>query len=271
MTISLITQRAFFNNTDISVVTSDFRQGVYAMTSTATDHVYLGSSTPLNNLWIEMSTVSGVNAGAPTVEVWFGQAWVPVVDLIDQTSGMTASGRLSWSLDLFSGWSCEQLSVSVGISGSAVYNRYWLRLSWPNAFTATIAYLGQKFSSDTILQSMYPDLLQPAILAGYKTGKTNWEEQHFMAAEAIVRDLRRRNIIKDKGQILDWTLFEEASAHKVAEIAYRAFGTSYVDHVNMAVKRYEAEMAQKTLVIDENMNGHVESSEVTNTTGWMSR
>jgi len=252
-------------------VTSDFRAGVYAMSAVSTDHVYIGSSTPLNNLWVEMSTVSGVNAGAPVVEVWFGQAWVPVVDLIDQTAGMTASGRISWALDLFSGWSYEQLSITIGISGSAVYNRYWMRVSWPNAFTATIAYLGQKFSNDSILESTYPDLLQSTLLAGYKAGKTNWNEQHFMAAEAIVRDLRKRNMLRDKGQILDWTVFEEASAHKVAEIVYRAFGTAYKDHADLASKRYETEMAQRTLVLDENMNGHVESSEVINRQGWMTR
>jgi len=158
-----------------------------------------------------------------------------------------------------------------GLSSTNIYDKYWLRLSWPNAFTAGVGYLGQKFSSDTYLQSIYPDLLQSTILAGYKTGKTDWNEQHFMAAEAIVKDLRKRNVIKDKGQIFDWSVFEEASAHKVAEIVYSAFGTAYREHALEAHKKYNSEMANKLLVIDENKDGRVDSMESQLSQGWMTR
>ena len=271
MSISLISQRVFFDTTDISTAVADFRVGTYAMVSTSAKYIYVGSTSPFNNLWFELSSVAGASAGAPTVQIWWGQQWTSAVDVIDSTSGMTASGRISWSTHNLKGWDREQYSATVGITGSVIYDRYWLRLNWATSFNATLAYLGQKFSNDGLLQSMYPDLLQSTILAGYKAGKTTWDEQHFMAAEAIARDLRKRNMIFHQGQILDCSVFEEASAHKVAEIAYSAFGTAYADHVNNARKRYEAEMASRLLVIDENRNGHVEYEETKSSQGWIGR
>lgn len=272
MSVSLITQRVFFNSTDISIATADYRVGTYAITYTTPDYIYIGSSTPFNNLWMELSTVSGASAGSPSVQVWYARAWTNVVDIIDQTAGMTASGRVSWELEIFKGWDIEQKSSDVtGLSSTNIYDKYWLRLSWPNAFTAGVGFIGQKFSDDTVLQGHYPDLLQPAILEGYKTGKTNWNEQHFMAAEAIVKDLRKRNILQDKGQIFDWTVFEEASVHKLAEIVYSAFGTAYREHALEAHKKYNSEMANKILVIDENKDGRVDSMETKASQGWMTR
>jgi len=271
MTVSLISQRVFHGTTDISVAVSDFRVGTYALTYTAGQYIYIGTPTPFTNLWVEMSTAASSSVGAPTVQMWWAQSWTNAVDVIDQTSGMTESGRISWATDRLKGWNFEQESTTVGLTGTAVYNRYWVRISWGSSFTAGMAFIGQKFSSDTILQSMYPDLLQPQIISGFKSGKTNWDEQHFMAAEAIIRDLRKRSFIKERGQILDWSVFEEASAHKVAELVYMAFGLAYKDQADNARRRYEAEIASRLLVIDETMDGHVDYQETIASQGWINR
>lgn len=272
MATSLITQRVFFNSTDISIATSDFRVGTYAMTYTTSDYLYIGSSTPLNNIWMEMSTPAGADIGAPVVQVWYARQWVNVVDVIDQTVGMTVSNRISWALKWDKGWDLELRSSDVtGLETTEVYNRYWLRISWAAGFTAGLGYIGQKFSSDASLQASYPDLLQSSILTGYKAGKTDWNEQHFMAGEAIVKELRKRNIVKDKGQIFDWSLFEEASTHKVANIVYTAFGTAYRDHAIEADKKYMAELNRRVMGIDENMDGKSEFPEASLTQGWMTR
>lgn len=271
MTVSLITQRVIHETTDISIAVSDFRVGTYALNYLADEFVYIGASSPFNNIWIELSTPEEATVGTPYIEVWFNGTWHPVVDVIDQTDGMTKSGRVCWSLYIDGGWNSEQKSETVGLSSFQIYNRYWLRLSWGSAFTAGLAYIGQKFSTDSVLSAMYPDLMQSALLSGFKTGKTTWDEQHFMASEAVVKEIRKRNIALDRGQILDWTVFEDASAHKVAEIVYHAFGAPYRDHVIMAQKRYHDELNSRFYVIDRNSNGHVEQSEVYDKSGWMTR
>ena len=271
MTTSLITQRVLHQGTDLSIALGDYRSGAYAMTYVAGQKVYVGTSAPMNSLWIDLSTVAVIATGAPVVEVWFNQAWVTAVDIIDETTAMTVSGRISWTLDLFSGWDYEQLSTSVGLANTSIFNRYWLRLSWPNNFAATMGFLGQKFSGDLSFASTYPDLMQSAILTGFKAGKTNWNEQHFMAAEAIIKDLRRRNIILKRGQVMDWTVFEDAACHKVAEIVYQAFGAPYKEHVIAAKQRYETEMNTRVFVVDITLDGHLDEKEKINTSGWMVR
>lgn len=271
MSVSLITQRVFHETHDISVAVADYRVGTYALNYLAGEHLYIGCSSPFNNLWLELSTVAVASVGAPTIEVWFNSNWSNVVDIIDQTEGLTKSGRISWALDIDKGWNSEQKSVDVGLAGTNIYNRYWLRISWAGDFTAGLGYIGQKFSDDTIMSSHYPDLMQSQILAGYKAGKTNWNEQHFMASEAIIKEIRKRNFILTPGQLLDWTVFEDAACHKVAEIVYQAFGAPYIEHTNNARKRYNEELNTRCFVIDSNMNGHVEVSETIDRQGWLTR
>lgn len=271
MTVSLITQRVIYETTDISVAVGDYRVGTYALNYAEGNKIYIASNTPFNNLWMELSTPATGSAFEPVIEVWFNGTWYDVVDIIDQTNGMTKSGRISWSLHIDGGWNSEQESKTVGLSSFQIYNRYWMRIGWNTSFVAGVSYIGQKFSDDTVLASLYPDLMQVPILSGFKTGKTNWNEQHFMASEAIIKDLRKRNFALDRGQIMDWSVFEDAACHKVAEIVYQAFGTPYREHVIEAKKRYQEEFASRMMAIDVNQNGHVEVDEITRKSGFMTR
>lgn len=271
MSISLVSQRVFHGNADISVAVADYRVGTYSMTYTAGQYLHIGTVVPMTNLWIEMPTASTTASGLPVVEVRWGNAWVPVQDIIDQTNEMQLSGRISWSVDYFKGWDLEQKSSDVGIVGSNVYDRYWCRISWPNSFSAVFAYLGQKFSNDLSLAGSYPDLvLNSQLLTGFKAGKTNWDEQHFMAADKILKDLKKRKFVKDEKQVFDWQALEDASCHKVADIVYAAFGTPYRDHMNLARKAYEDEMG-RVMNLDSNMNGKLDDLEIADSVGWMTR
>jgi hypothetical protein len=271
MTVSLITQRVIHETTDISVAVSDFRVGNYALGYSAGEFIYIGASSPFNNIWMELFTPEVASVGSPTIEVWYNGAWSPVVDVIDQTEGLTKSGRISWALHIDSGWNLEQKSETVGLTTFQIYNRYWLRMSWASAFSVELSYIGQKFSTDSALSAMYPDLMQSAILNGFKAGKINWDEQHFMASESVVKEIRKRNIALDRNQIFDWTVFEDASSHKVAEIVYHAFGAPYREHVSMANKRYLEELNSRFYVVDVNQNGHIEQAEIYNKSGWLTR
>ena len=272
MTVSLLTQRVIHNTTDISVNVGDFRSGVYSMTYVNTQYVYIGSSVPFNNIWVEMTTVASGTAGTPVIQVWYNGAWTAVVDIIDQTSGMTASGRISWALDIDSGWSIEQDCDDVtGLTAFSIFNRYWMRISWPNNFTCGLAYVGQKFSSDTMMESLYPDLMQSTILTGFKAGKTTWNEQHFMASESIIKEIRKRNFATQGGQLMDWSVFEDAGCHKVAEIVYQAFGLPYVEHAKLSAARFQAELSGKYYVVDVNKDGQISPNEIANRSGWMTR
>lgn len=271
MTTSLVTQRVIYKGTDISVSMGDYRNQHVDVDYTAGDYFYIGTSVPFNNMWIELTKVANHTPGAPIIQVWSNKTWIPVVDIIDGTAQMQQAGRVSWSLDIDKGWDCEQKSVDVGLTGTSIYNRYWLRMKWAAHYNSQLDYIGQKFSSDAAMAGLYPDLMQTAILSGFKTGKTTWDEQHFMASEAIIKEVRKRNFIVDRGQLMDWTVFEDAGCHKVAEIVYSAFGAPYREHATEARKRYSEEINARCLVIDTNQNGHLEPAEAKDMRGWLTR
>jgi len=140
-------QRVIYDGADISKDVNDFRVGTASFVYDNTKYLYIGSILPFNNLWFEMGTAN-TNAAVATVEMWSNNAWIEAVDLLDETVGLTATGRVQWNTELTSTWSIEQRSEDVtGLGYSNIYNMYWLRISWDVNFSVgtTIKYIGQKF------------------------------------------------------------------------------------------------------------------------------
>ncbi len=266
-------QRVIFNTTDISETVNDFRSGTASFAYTAGQYVYIGSLVPFNNLFFEVGSANDV-ASALSVDVWWGDTWAPVVDLHDGTNGLFNSGRIVWSTEIDQGWDDERESEDIpGLSGTKIYNMYWARFSWSATMNVatTIKYIGQKFADDDILASYYPDLTLAAIKEQFETGKTTWDEQHYMAAQIIVNDLKKRNIIVGRGQILDYSDFEQAACHKLAETVYRAFGPSYFDQLAIAAKDYEKHLNLPFAKVDKLLNARLEPVERVFSTRFMTR
>lgn len=266
--------------TDLSIALNDFRTGSQVIDFVAADDkLYVASDMPFNHKWIEASVVNDA-ASVVTVENWFGgsDGWVSAVDIIDRTSvggvSLAQSGVIQWKTNREKGWNRELDSEDVtGITVTGLYDMYWLRFGWSadwNALTA-LSFVGQKFSSDDVLYSRYPDLNNANLKTSYESGKTDWDEQHFMAAEIIIGDLKSRNIIFSASQILDFELFADAASHKVAEIIYKALGRSWEDQRQVARKYYDESMNKNFYNIDHNRNANLDDCERATSTGVLSR
>jgi hypothetical protein len=265
--------RLIYNSTDLTTSLVDFRSGVSAFPYTSGQYLYVGSFMPFNNLWFEVGTAN-TNATTVSVSNWFGNSWVPAVDIRDESAGLTATGRLSWSTDRLKGWDREQTSEDVdGVTSFKIYWKYWARISWSNAMSGStsLRYVGQKFSTDTILATYYPDLGNADLKSGFAVGKTNWDDQHYMAAEAIIADLKRGDIIVSGSQILDWMMFQEASCHKVAEIVYKAFGQPYFEQLKQARADYLSAKKVNFNTVDLNQNGNIDPAERYFSTSFLTR
>jgi len=261
----ILDQRVLHGLTDISAVINDFRSGQYVFPYQAGQYLYIASVFPFNTIYVDLN-VPNLIAATVRPEIWFGggDGWTDAVDVIDETAGLTASGRIQWNTDVNKGWNFEYLSRDVtGLETKSIYNMYWMRFSWNVNLTGTTAlnYIGQKFSDDVMLQSFYPDLLLARVMDAFKTGKTNWNEQHYMAAANIVRDLKKKDIIKSRAQLLDYSLFTDAACHMVAELAYRAFGQPYFEHVKQAREKYTEAMNLKFFNTDINGDGRLDPEE----------
>lgn len=252
---------------DLSNFVNDFRTDPVAF-GYVTGYLYIGQEMPFNNLYFDMGT-GNVSGNTVQVDIWYANDWHSAVDIYDGTSVTGASlcqdGRISWNTEWNKGWDIEQRANSVeGLSGVEIYDMYWARLSWSGAVSSntTIRYIGQKFCEDNQLVTYYPDLRNTNLKTAYGgASKTDWSDQCYMATEFIIRDMKSRRLIKDPGQILDWSIFIEPACHKAAEIIYRALGQAYKPNADEANKAYTASMNKDAFRLDENANARLDIAE----------
>lgn len=250
---------------DLSKELNDFRANTKVIPIVAAeDDIFIGSDLPFTTRYIDVS-VANTAASLVSVEIWFGRQWVPAVDVIDYTleaagtKTLSQSGYLQWSTDRLKGWDREQDSADVtGLAGTSIYNFYWVKLSFSGNLLAGTAlnYIGHRFSTDSTLYDIYPDLNNTSILTAFEAGKTTWKEQHFVAGEYIIRDLKNRQVILSDAQLLVPEAFQDASCHRVAEIIYTAMGKGYSEAATKAHNAYLEAMSQRFPLIDRAGDGH---------------
>lgn len=275
-------QRILWNDNgtekDISVELNEWRSGTVNLPiASADDYIYIGCDLPFNHKYIEVQTAND-QASAVSIDMWFSNDWEPAVDVIDRTesSGRTwaVSGIIEWKTNRLKGWDREQDSEDVtGVSAVGLYDLYWIRLSFSGDLAAgtVLSYIGNKFSSDATLYDYYPDLNNSNLKEAFETGKTTWDDQHFIAAEMIVRDLKSRSIVMSQNQILDYEKFREPAVHKVAELIYWGLGRQFEDNRLLARGYYNDAMNVKFFNVDLNRDANLSEIEKTISTGYMTR
>lgn len=278
----LINQRIIWKDdtteNDLSVNLNNFRSNSETIALVADeDAIYIASDLPFNHRWIEVETEND-QAAAPTVAIWFSNEWVSAVDIIDQTASsdvtLAQSGILQWRTDRQKGWDRELDSEDVsGVSKVGIYDMYWIRLGFSADLAASTAikYIGHKFATDAVLYTFYPDLNSSNIMTAFASGKTDWKDQHFMAAEDIIQDLRKADIIRGASQILDYEIFEEVAVHKCAEIIYRGMGRAYEADRAKARKEYNESFNMTFYNTDLDGDGNLSDRERRQRSGFVGR
>lgn len=266
--------------TDLSVNASNFLSGTNVINIVAaTDKLYLGSDLPFNHRWFEVSVVNAL-ASVPSVKLWNGSEWKAAVDVVDETQSTSGkvfsqSGIISWSPDRDeASWVRQQSTEDIAaLTSLRIYDAYWAEMSFSGDLTGTTAlgYVGHKFSKDENLFSQYPELENSTLMTAFKAGKTTWNDQTFEAAEYIIQELRSKGVVFSKNQILDWSIFKNASVHKTAEIAFRAFGDDYSDNLMQAKKDFKEAMDLKAFNVDQNANAVQEEKERLRITDYLTR
>lgn len=263
-------QRVFFSDdgtlNDLTLNLNEFRSGTEVIDYvTAEDYIYIASYLPFNHKHFDVSVVNAETAAA-SVDIWDGSDWNAAVDVIDRTAVSGASlaqdGVISWTPTIDKYWQRERESTDItGLSGTKIYDMYWARFSWDATWTGTTAlqFIGQKFSVDNDLYSIYPDLNDSDLQAAFASGKSDWNDQHYIAAQHIVRDLKKNHAILSSDQILDFDLFEETSVHAAAMVIY--WGLGQFEQHDRAKAKYKENLKMGFLNVDLNQDGRLETGE----------
>lgn len=253
---------------DLSVSLADYQDQTETINFVSSeDYLYIGSYLPFNHKWFEITSANAQTATI-NINIWDGDRWNPVVEILDQTkfggASMASSGIVRFTHDRDKSWKREQDSFDVtGLEGTEIYNMNWLRIGFSADLTPTFSlkYVGQKFSDDSDLYLYYPDLNQAALKSAFASGKTNWNDQAFSAARIIERDLSKKAALLSADQIIDYEYFIEASVHKVAQLIFYGLGRSYLDLRDEAEKKYKECLNQTYLRLDVNGDGDLSGAE----------
>lgn len=264
-------QRVFFSDngvlSDLSRALGDMFNQTQSLTVVAAeDKLFIGGDQPFNHRFVKVATAN-TNACVVSVDIWNGSAWVPAVDVLDGTStgGKTfaQTGIIQWTTDRNKGWEREADSDDVtGLEGTHVYDMFWVRLSFSANTSATVlSYMGHKFGDDNFLGGYYPDFVRTKMIAAWETGKADWDEQHILAAEELIRDLRKRRYVLSGAQVFDWELFSVPAIHKCAHIIMTGLGPDYIDRAIEAQEAYQNELENTMAGLDRNRDGRLSLEE----------
>lgn len=254
---------------DLSLGLSDFNSGAvpFALVA-ADDKLYLGSDFSFNHRFIDIKRANDSAAVISQIETWNGNSWDPVAQIWDGTekNGKTfaQSGILGWVPDRHSVWAREGSTEDIPeLNTLKIYDKKWIRITFSADLAAgtELNYVGHRFSDDSALKGRYPDLMNPESLDAFEQGKTGWNEQHVIAAEELIRDMKRDLDIWSENQLLDWQLFQDAAVHKVATIIFTSFGRDYVDNLDTAEAAYAKARNKKIFNIDRNANAILRPAE----------
>jgi len=269
--MSLLNNRIFIKDdatiTDRSIELSNIStDSVTLPVASATSAIIVGSDHPFNNRYFLISTVNS-NTVTLKTEIWNGSAFIDTVDNLDQTNGFKNSNIFSWVPDRDdSSWIREQRSSEdpvTDLDAFTVYDMYWARITWDSDLSGGTAlkYVGFRFADDDDLSRIYPEFLDSDFLAQFESGKTDWNEQHIEAAEAIIRILRSEQILWSENQIIEWEQFMDASRHKVADIIFREFGDDYADNRKVAIADFRKALNLKQFRVDKDRDGRLDLGE----------
>ena len=231
--------------TDYSNVLNRWHEQSVTLTLKPVDFIYLGASLPFNHRYFHLGdTVNSVSAQF-SLEYWNGSQWIDTVEIVDETNTLSQSAHLQFVTDKDeSTWAYDDTNRSgrtiTGLGDVTIYDLYWARLATDTLLEAVeFKYIGWKFCDDNYLGTRYPDLTRAQVYEMFQSGKTDWDEQHFVAADKIGTDLKKRGIAYNRNQVLDFEVFREPAAHAAAAVIYSAFGDDYKDRVQGAIKDYE--------------------------------
>lgn len=254
--------------TDLSLSNQNTSETDTHNITAATDWLYLGQHYPFNNFYYQYSVANAL-ASSMTIEYWDGSSWVFAVDLLDGTKSGTAtlarSGTVQFSPNIRNRWQIVYDTSETGVAPSdlntvTIYNMYWIRIKFTGNLTPTTASkkLCYCFSSHQQISN------RDSTLSSYLTafGVSTWEDHIISASTDVVRDLKRMNLIIDRGQILNIEDVSSATDWKTIMSIYFELGGDYQDKYKNAEKLYALALDIRGYSFDTNKDATIQPIEV---------
>lgn len=115
------------------------------------------------------------------------------------------------------------------------------------------------------MNTYYKALTAPAMMKSVNGGThmDDYDAFHVLAAEEIIRDLRKIEILRSCNNVLVPERFTDAATHKLAEMAYANIGNEA--KIEFAQGKYREAMGKMVFDVDQNGNGKLDRFETQQT------
>jgi hypothetical protein len=248
------TTRTILNSTETTAKTDTVNSSVLAFNLLTTDLFYIGFKKPFASRYFNLSVLNVV-AATLSVKYWDGTDWESVEDLIDQTSGFTKSGFLSWQNQ--NDWRALKLAPISDVE------HFWIQISVSANLTTETALqsVSNLFCDDNLLRAYYPELVTDARYL--PSGRTDFMEQMVAAKDLVVTRLKQDHLIKDESEVLDINEVAISATHATAWIILNPIARSDGEKEmrNDAFAAFNRELNKVKLSLDLNNSGVIELQE----------
>lgn len=278
--VSINDQRVLFwddSGSSFLDISKEVNGHLNGLTSTITldvnDYIYIGSFLPFNNKYIELPTPNAVTTSI-IIEVFTGTEWTPVSDYLDFTnSGGAPFGKSEILQFTPPNWDKAWAYVDRAVNndnlpefanGPDIYQKYWLRIGFSDPVTIEINYIGNLFCDEFDLLAEYPQFTSTTIKNSWSVGKSDWLNQRVIASEYVITDLKKRNIIIDRSQVVELETLKEPTIYRTASLIFTGLGArNYAQEITKAINDYKDSMNQTKFEQDVNGNGVKDRQEQT--------
>lgn len=263
--------RAFTYNgvslTDVSINNQDITRTLSGALTT-TDYFYLAQYYPFTNIHMHVNTVNDVVANW-VIEYWDGTQWRAARDILDSTLSLTGqtlsrSGNIQYKLDDEYGWTriadTSENYAPTELQGINLEDHYFLRMRPSVDLLAgtLITEIGYAFTSTERLNLIDTDINN--FYGAFEAGKSDWINEIKLASKLVVKDLKRKFRIKNRGQLMLMEDVSLATDYMTLVVIYRNLGEAYRQRMIDAMQSYEHTISN-ALSLDTNKDGRLQSDE----------
>lgn len=249
---------------DLSIQNQEKNSSFFSELS-PTNYLYVSQPHPFNNFHVWNKVPNDV-ASKIQVEYWDGTSWRMVVDIIDVTSQggktLSRSGVVIFTPDPDKQWQAIDKSDEIAeLSTLKIYDSYWLRVSTDNAINVAseIEELSFCFATSDLIPDL--DFEVEQYKASFYEGKSDWTEELMTASKMVIDDLKKHNVIRERGQLLKIEELALPTVYRALMIIYKHIGRSFLEKLNDTRKDYERSLAFGNFTLDKNKNASVDPEE----------
>lgn len=246
--------RTILEAEETTAKTKSIASSTLALVLTTAQAFYVGYHRPFTTRYFHLS-VPNVEPATLSVEFWDGSAWQAVEDLVDQSSGMTQSGFISWKNP--GGWAVKAQDPVDDVP------LYWVRVKTDADFSdeTVLQAVLNLFCDLSLLREYYPEIASDTRYL--PPNRTDFLEQFHGAKNYVVQKLIQKRAIRDESQILDINEMAIASVHATVKILLSPISTTDAikDILTQAEKDLAIELNSIRLSADLNDSGTIDETE----------